>query len=192
MPKQRLVWHHERLSAWKVCDIPVFWFSSKIGIHNHSQFERVACSQQPNTQFQHCYLISSLCRTAQNTNIPRLCCVLAMTVSHLFFWYSFKGLHNWPILDFCKCFTSGIKVLSFNSSSHSLYSPASPCMLVKVSSGLGISVKVTTDHMAIALPLAVSSAALKYMNMAVLDVLDLRFQFEENINWWVPVFWKLF
>ena len=144
--------------------------------------------------FQHCYLISSLCRTAQNRNIPRLCCcVLAMTVSHLFFWYSFEGLCNWPILDLCKCFTSSIKVSSFISCGHSLYSPASPCMLAKVSSGLGISgVKVTTDHTAIALPLAVSSTALKYMNMAVLDVLDWRFQFEENINWWVPVFWKSF
>ena len=67
---------------------------------------------------------------------------------------------------------SGIKVSSFISCGHSLYFPASPCMLAMVSSGLGISgVKVTTDHMAIALPLAVSSAALKYMNMVVLDVL---------------------
>ena len=67
---------------------------------------------------------------------------------------------------------SSIKVSSFISCGHGLYSPASPCMLVKLPSGLGNSgVKVMMDHTAIALPLAVSSAALKYMNTVVLDVL---------------------
>ena len=193
IPERRLVWCHERLSASKVYDIQVVRSSLEFETHDHSQFGRVACFQQPSAQSQLCHLKSGLVLgSVEEKYAPSLCRrVLAMTVRHLPSCYSFKGLSDWPILSFFQCLTSSLNMSGLISCSHCLLSQAYLCMLAKVASGLGITrVKVMTDHMAITFSHATLSIALEDMNMVSLNIFNWRGGLEEDVDWWGPVFQK--
>jgi hypothetical protein len=75
VPQEMLVLHHGRPFAWKVCGTRVVQFSSATETHDHSQFGRAACSQQPNAQFRH-YLLYLICYLGLNETLTHRVCVV--------------------------------------------------------------------------------------------------------------------